>query len=178
MSTLVGRDVREIMIERVLARMREDVALASSYEDLGPPPVRYYLREHGVVLVPPTAESRRVDLFRATSKEIETAMAAARASVDRWLTILNGASLESIWEIAAGTVREVAPWDWGAVRSGAVRSAYFENAIVDFWIDVVRGEVTAQWELGPRRHGYQLLALARTNGRTCLDTLRSNLSRL
>ena len=147
--TLLAHEVREFLVDRILAMMRE----AAQREDdptLGPPCSRFYLRQRQDVSLPPQfLLDRPKDGQDIGLAEFERA---AEAEIIQRKARFDVARVIEVWEIVPGDAHELPAEEYANAGNGSLRAELYENAIVDFWTEAAVGLVHIDWMFGPK-HG-------------------------
>ena len=169
MRTVLGEQVREFIVERILERTRDEE----------PGTGRVYLRQHENVRFPPPLAGLEPEI-RSTTDLIRLA---AQGKLDEyfkrtrpvresrlldWFRACQKAVVVAAWEISGGTVREMDPSEFDAITPGETRARRCENTIVDFWIDPAADVVHIEWKDEPDISTGRNARIVRRKGRLFL----------
>ena len=166
--TLLTLEVRNYLLDRILAMMREASA-EDGVPSVGPPCSKFYLRQHENVVLPPFHPIPEPE--DPTSPEYAEFLRTAVTALSRRDARFEEAAVVSAWEIFDGAVRELDPASPEAVDHGAIRGELFENAIVDFWIEPANGHVHTDWVFGPKYGLGQTSRVQHRNGGVGLEEI-------
>ena len=164
--TLLAHDVRACLVERILDMLR---VAANPPDDpwVGPPCSKVFLRQHQDVSVP---SLRLLEGPReGTDEGLQEFERDAEREILSWKARFDLARVVSVWELAAGIVRELDPSEFESIRRGDLYGAFYEHAIVDFWTEVLASRVHVDWNFGPSRRWRETCRLLRGDDGLALD---------
>jgi hypothetical protein len=158
--------VRACLVERILDMLR---VAANPPEDpwVGPPCSKVFLRQRQDVSVPSLRFLEGPK--EGTDEALQEFERDAEREILSWKSRFDLARVVSAWEVAAGNVRELDPSELESIRRGDLYGAFYENAIVDFWTEVLAGRVHVDWNFGPSRRWEETCRILRRDGGVALD---------
>lgn len=170
MRTVLGEQVREFIVERILERTRDEE----------PGTGRVYLRQHENVRFPPPLDGLGPEIrsmedlvrFMKEGKLDEYLERLRPVQESRLLNLIRAceqAAVVAAWEISDATVREMDPSEFDAITPGESRGRRCENTIVDFWIDPAVDMVHIAWRNEPNVSTGENARIVRRKGRLFLE---------